>query len=246
MKIVTGYAFAFVVELVYLVALFIMINRARGGMKIPSIYKVAGLDAMDEAIGRCTEMGRPFLLPVSVTLEQTPRRHVDPRIRAKQCARYGTRSPQQKHHHTPFPRKLEAKAYTEVGKVDAFKVETLDFCQFAYATGVTYHVPQPAANILVGAFWASLVFAEVGATAGAIQISGTANTHQNPFFVAACAYCLIGEELSAASAYLSREPVLLGSLVVQDWGKMVGVILIVAGTLITSFGSDSLAALLAK
>ena len=62
---------------------------------------------------------------------------------------------------------------------------------------------QPAANILVRAFWAeSLIFAEVGAIAGALQIAGTANTHQIQFFVAACDYCLIGEELYAASAYL--------------------------------------------
>jgi hypothetical protein len=106
---------------------------------------------------------------------------------------------------------------------------------------------QPAANILVGAFWAeSLIFAEVGAIAGAIQISGTANTHQIPFFVAACDYCLIGEELYAASAYLSKEPVLLASLVAQDWGKMVGVVLIVLGTIMVSVGSDSLTTLLSK
>jgi hypothetical protein len=82
-----------------------------------------------------------------------------------------------------------------------------------------------------------LIFAEVGAIAGAIHISGTANTAQIPFFVAAGDYCLIGEELYAASAYLSREPVLMGSLVAQDWGKMLGVVLIVLGVLFNSMGS---------
>jgi len=255
--IVTGYAFAFVVELVYLVALFIMINRARGGMKIPSIYKVAGLDAMDEAIGRCTEMGRPVHFSPGIGDVQNAQTLAAMSILgyvAKQCARYDTDIIATNRNIIVYPisEEIVKQAYAEVGKVDAFKVENVRWIsddQFAYATGVTGIMfrEKPAANILVGAFWAeSLVFAEVGATAGAIQISGTANTHQIPFFVAACDYCLIGEELYAASAYLSREPVLLGSLVVQDWGKMVGVILIVAGTLITSFGSDSLAALLAK
>jgi hypothetical protein len=55
---------------------------------------------------------------------------------------------------------------------------------------------------------------------GAIQISGTDSTYQIPFFIAACDYCLIGEELYAASAYLSREPRLLGSLRGQDTGKI--------------------------
>ena len=44
---------------------------------------------------------------------------------------------------------------------------------------------------------------------------------QLPFFIAACDYTLIGEELYAASAYLSREPLLLGSLKGQDWMKIV-------------------------
>jgi len=42
-----------------------------------------------------------------------------------------------------------------------------------------------------------------------------------PFFITACDYTLIGEELYAASAYLSREPLLLGSLAGQDYGKMI-------------------------
>jgi hypothetical protein len=43
---------------------------------------------------------------------------------------------------------------------------------------------------------------------------------QIPFFVAATDYTLIGEELYAASAYLSQEPVLLGPLKAQDWAKI--------------------------
>ncbi|MHC4861352.1 MAG: DUF6754 domain-containing protein, partial [Planctomycetota bacterium] len=56
---------------------------------------------------------------------------------------------------------------------------------------------------------------------GAIQIAGTANVSQLPFFVAACDFTLIGEELYAASAYLSKEPQLLGSLKASDAAKLV-------------------------
>ena len=80
-----------------------------------------------------------------------------------------------------------------------------------------------------------MIFAEVGAIAGAIQIAGTANTHQIPFFVAACDYCLIGEELYAASAYLTREPILVGSLIAQDWGKMFAAVFMVLGTILVTF-----------
>ena len=37
----------------------------------------------------------------------------------------------------------------------------------------------------------------------------------------ACDYTIIGEELYAASAYISKEPLLLGSLKAQDLGKAV-------------------------
>jgi hypothetical protein len=83
---------------------------------------------------------------------------------------------------------------------------------------------QPAANFFMGAYYAeSLLLAEPGAATGAIQIAGTDSDHQLPFFITACDYTLIGEELYAASAYLSREPALVGTLRGQDIGK--GVIL---------------------
>jgi hypothetical protein len=173
---------------------------------------------------------------------------------AKKCAKYDTDLIQTNRNVIVYPiaEAIIKQAYAEAGKIDNFKAENVRWIsddQFAYATGVTgiMHREKPAANLLLGAFWAeSLIFAEVRATAGAIQIAGTAQTAQIPFFVAACDYCLIGEELYAASAYLSKEPVLMGSLVAQDWGKMGAVLLIVAGALATSAGSKAMTTLLSK
>lgn len=257
MSIIKGYSFSFWLELVYVVALIVMIQRARSGIKIPELYKVAGLDALDEAIGRCTEMGRPVHYSPGIGDVQNAQTLAAMSILgyvAKQCAKYDTdiivtnRNPIV----YPISEAIVKQAYSEIGKIDNFKSENVRWIsndQFAYATGVTgiMHREKPAANLLLGAFWAeSLIFAEVGSIAGAIQISGTANTAQIPFFVAACDYCLIGEELYAASAYLSKEPVLMGSLVVQDWGKMAGVALIILGALVTSAGNPAIKNLLAK
>jgi hypothetical protein len=89
----------------------------------------------------------------------------------------------------------------------------------------------------MGAFFAeSLILAETGNAAGAIQIAGTANPAQLPFFVTACDYTLIGEELFAASAYLSKEPKLLGSLKGQDYAKAIILISIVLGVILETFG----------
>ncbi len=257
MQIVAGNAFSFWYEVLFVAAILVMIQRARQAQKIPEIYKVAGLDAMDEAIGRCTEMGRPIHFSPGIGDVQNAQTLAAMSILsyvAGQCAKYDTDLIDTNRNVIVYSMSeaVIKQAYTEAGKPDAFKVENVRWIsddQFAYATGVTGIMfrEKPAANLLLGAFWAeSLVFAEIGANAGAIQISGTANTHQIPFFVAACDYCLIGEELYAAGAYLSREPVLLGSLVAQDWGKMGGAILIVLGTLLVSVGNSSLKDLLAK
>ena len=91
----------------------------------------------------------------------------------------------------------------------------------------------------MGKFYAeSLLLAETGNSIGAIQIAGTASPSQIPFFVTACDYTLIGEELYAASAYLSDEPIQVGSLKAQDYGKAIVMILIVVGILLMTLHQD--------
>ena len=96
---------------------------------------------------------------------------------------------------------------------------------------------RPATNIYMGAFFAeSLLLAETGNAAGSIQIAGTARPEQLPFFIAACDYTLMGEELYAASAYLSREPIMTGGLKGQDFIKMLIIFGIIIGILLVTFG----------
>ena len=89
------------------------------------------------------------------------------------------------------------------------------------------------------------MLAETGSTTGAIQIAGTDAYTQLPFFVTTCDYTLMGEELYAASAYLSKEPKLLGSLKGQDVGKALLIGLLFVGTVVASFGVDFLTHLFA-
>ena len=75
---------------------------------------------------------------------------------------------------------------------------------------------------------------------GAVQVAGTPSTTQIPFFLAACDYTIIGDEFYAASAYLSREPTILGSLVGQDLGKALLMALVLAGIIVAGiFGAHS-------
>ncbi len=257
MTIAKGQVFSTITLIIYCAAILMMISRARKGIKIPELYQVPGLDALDEAIGRCTEMGRPVHFSPgigSVDNAQTLAALSILGYVARQCAKYDTDLIATNRITVVYPiaEEIVKQAFIEEGKAANFQPENVRFIsedQFAYASGVTgiMHREKPAANLLLGAFWAeSLIFAEVGATAGAIQIAGTANTHQIPFFVAACDYALIGEELYAASAYLTKEPILLGSLVVQDWGKMFAAAAIIIGTLLQTAGVTVLKDIMAK
>jgi hypothetical protein len=91
-----------------------------------------------------------------------------------------------------------------------------------------------------------LILAETGNSLGAIQIAGTAVMPQIPFFVVACDYCLIGEEVYAVSAYLDREPETLGTIAGQDVAKAMAAVLIVIGSIAVTLGSTFLVDLLAK
>ncbi|MEQ1932968.1 MAG: DUF6754 domain-containing protein, partial [Fimbriimonadaceae bacterium] len=87
----------------------------------------------------------------------------------------------------------------------------------------------------MGEFFAeSLIFAETANSVGAIQVASSTEITQTPFFIASCDYVLIGEEFYAASAYLTRQPVLVGSLIGQDWTKLAIMAFIIVGTVINS------------
>ncbi|KAF0244187.1 MAG: hypothetical protein FD180_2697, partial [Planctomycetota bacterium] len=93
------------------------------------------------------------------------------------------------------------------------------------------------ACLYMGYYYAeSLLLAETGGSTGAIQIAGTDSITQLPFFIACCDYTLIGEELYAASAYLSREPLQLGSLRSQDAGKIFIIATLLIGALTAAAG----------
>jgi len=136
------------------------------------------------------------------------------------------------------------ESYLDAGKPDSYKKDMVKYVageQFAYVAAVSGIMfrERPAANIFMGAFYAeSLLLAETGQSTGAIQIAGTANPHQLPFFIASCDYTLMGEELYAASAYLSKKPVLLGSLKAQDLMKIILVLIIAFCAVAITLGWD--------
>ena len=209
------------------------------------IRRIAGLEALDEALGRATEMGRAVLfihgLREMEQISTIAAVNILGRI-ARRTAEFDTalRVANSNPVVMAVSQETVKEAYLEVGRPDAYNPDNIFVAgtdQFSYAAAVEGMMmrERPAAHIMMGYFYAeSLLLAETGATTGAIQIAGTDAFTQLPFFVTTCDYTLLGEELYAASAYLSREPRLLGSLKGQDIGKGMLIVVIVLGTLLAS------------
>ncbi len=215
------------------------IRMARSGKPL-KIRKIAGLEAVEEAVGRATEMGRSCLFIPGIQdmndIQTIAGLTILSRV-AQQAAEYDARIevPTSKSLVMTTARETVESAFLAAGRPDAYNKDLVyyvtdeQFGYVAYLSGMMVR-EKPAACFYMGAFFAeSLILAETGNSIGAIQVAGTAMPAQLPFFVAACDYTLIGEEFFAASAYLSHDPDQLGSLKGQDVGKLIVAVLLLIG-----------------
>ena len=229
------------------------IEHARRGGTI-FIRKIAGLDAVDEAVGRATEMGRKIVYIPGIqdmdNVQTLAGIAILGRV-ARTTAQYETplEVPVCRSLVMVAARETLREAYLSEGRPDGYNDEMVYYLtddQFGYAAeleGIMVR-EKPATVFMQGCFYAeSLILAETGNAIGAIQIAGTAMPAQLPFFVAACDYTLLGEELFVAGAYLSREPRQLGSLKGQDVGKAIILLMLLIGIVIQTAGLFDFSAL---
>lgn len=246
-----------ILTLFLLFAGFILYNirRIRRGGEV-FLRKIAGLEVIDEVIGQATEQDRPIMfspgmqgigvdlfcslalmgyvvrragklsMPVSVPIS-------DPMAYA-------------------MAEEYWKNGYAAEGKEGLFPVEDhlryMTDNQSVYAAGVAGWIKRDnvGASFLFGPFgYEALFLAEAGQQTGAVQIACTPSIFQVPFFMVSCDYTVFGEEFYAAGAYFSRDPVLTGCLVGQDWAKLSLLLLIIIGIVVaTIFQQDYLAVLL--
>ncbi len=239
--------------LIAIVVLTAVIWYVMTAHKMLFIRKIAGLEAVEEAVGRATEMGRSVLFVPGILDLDDVQTLAGLNILgsvAKLTAEYetGLDVPVSRSLVMSNGREVVKEAYLSVGRPDYYHDDMVHYVtdeQFGYVAAVdgTMVREEPAACFYMGAFFAeSLILAETGNSIGAIQIAGTAMPSQLPFFVAACDYTLIGEELFAASAYLSGDQRMIASLRGQDVGKMLAMFSILVGSVLatlSSFGNGS-------
>ncbi|MGI6643499.1 MAG: DUF6754 domain-containing protein [Bacillota bacterium] len=252
-----GMAVDFLLVLFLNLAVVYVVQKSKAGSDY-TIRKIPGLDAIEEGVGRATEMNRPVLyLPgyADFTDPQTLASMAVLSEVAKVTARYDTRLivPVNYAYVHPVMSEVVRQAYVSQGQTHSFKPDDVMWFSdhyYGYAIAVIELMfrEKVATTVMFGNFaFDALMYAEAGNQAGAIQIGGTASTAQIPFFVAACDYAIIGEEIYAAAAYITKDPVRVATIVVEDWAKFAATALIVIGVILQSLGSvDVINSILAK
>lgn len=237
-------------------AILYYIYRGRKGDDL-FIRRISGLDSMEEAVGRASEMGKPILFVPGIGDIDDMQTIAGLTILGKlvrKTAEYDTEIivPVSRSMVLATAREIVREAHLHAGRPDTFRMDSVFYLtddQFGFVAGVDGIIvrEKPAAIFLMGQFYAeSLILAETGFSSGAIQTAGTAMPSQIPFFVTACDYTLIGEELFAASAYLSRDPYQMGCLKGQDFGKLIFVCFAVVGIILEISGVTGLSDFLAN
>lgn len=247
-KTTDKYVLIFVI--IFMLVLLYFISIVKKGRSV-FVRKIPGLDAIDNAIGRATEMGKPLLYitglnsisSISTIASLTIFGYV-----IKKLAAYGAKIlvPCFDPIVMIAAKEIAKNNYLQAGRPDLFREQDIYFVtddQFGYVTSVnaTMVKEQTATNLYMGYFQAeALLLSETGVANKSIQIAGTDATTQLPFFIVSCDYTLIGEELYAAGAYISKEPVLLSTLKVQDIFKIVIFTAILFESIYNSFGLEFL------
>jgi len=227
-------------SLISLLIVLYAIWSVKSGRKF-TIREIPGLKAVDEAVGRATEMGSSILYTPGWGGDiQRPTTIASMNILssvATRTAEYDCRLIYPTHDPVimAVAQEVVKESSIKAGHPERYRADDIFYIsssQFGYAAAVDGIISRekPASIFLLGTFEAeSLILAETGNSIGSIQIAGTDSTIQLAFFIVACDYTLIGEELFAASGYLSGNESILSSVKAQDIIKiLIALFIIVA------------------
>jgi len=245
--LVSGRIFSGFFLLISAIIILGMIELAKKGDLKLHLRRIAALDAIDEAVARATETGKPVLQHggSAPSAADTIANYSIMNYIARSCARRGTpyvvaaRSIQG----MPIIREIVSGAYEAEGKLEDYDEDrVIRFGspeQFAFASFFmdTIRSEKPAFTFMAGGLSGeALTLCETAVLEGSLMISGA--TGQLAVLFASSDYFLIAEELFAAGAYLSGDPRQMASLAGEDYLKMILLALLALGTIFRTFGSQ--------
>lgn len=219
---------------------------------VPTIRTFPAMDALEEAIGLCAEKGVPAWFPLGAAPiddpQGTPGHIVTMSIMGhtvKYAADMGvkilsgtTRTPL-----IPMVDDVLTEAYRTHGAPELHQLEDIRYfpSQMAYIAGndTIHKYDKPGCQIMLGVWWAETpAFCEIAKRAGAFIIGGTDYIENVPYLVAFADYSLIFEEIYAAGAYISDDPIQKANIYAEDLMKFLLLALTFVGSIAVAAGID--------
>jgi len=222
--------------------------RISTGKPLPKIRSLPAFDAIEEGVGRAVETGKMVYVDagiggltsgpyVPMTMAGLNVYRYVARLCARRGARcvFGTRNTQL----LPVARGIMEEAYKAEGKIEEYNPDNVKYFPLTQRTATFMVEEGTACEILVGAWTtACLIILGASARAGAIAIGGTARWIMNYAFGIAADYIFILEDIYAAGAVATGDPVITTTLAVEDVIKIITLALIAIGIVAALLGYD--------
>jgi hypothetical protein len=243
---------ALLLWLMVAVLVLVMQFAAKAGFTSP-IRRIEALDAIDDIIGRVTEVGGTVLLGsgssqlASAGASETMMAFAVVRYVVERTAKLGTRVLVTcgSSDHIAILEDIVQDAAAVAGNPDYYRGGG-EVVRMIGATGWSFILanlmllrPESGENVkaLIG-FGASGGYGSAGPAIGmaanvngVVSLGGTANRYQMENYVACFDHAVIGDEVYALSAYLTRDPKEIGNIMGLDYAKIVIVAMLIVGAL---------------
>lgn len=251
---VTGRFVGFLVISLMTILLLYFMEKAKKG-EVESVRKLSPIEALEDAVGRAIELGKPILTtfsfaddfsaPTMVGLESV-------RFVSKRAAEKGGKVLVGAGAARSLPIAIEnyRLGCNEAGAPELFNERNVYFFtqqQWAYTSGVIglMNKEKPAACTFIGPFLVEGIHLGMASKRiGAITIGGNTSYSMGAFMFVTMDYMLLGEEMFAASAYMSNDPVILSNITAEDIVKWGLALLILLGSIIALTGNNIIGPLL--
>ncbi|MBW2278544.1 MAG: hypothetical protein JRF63_13705, partial [Deltaproteobacteria bacterium] len=227
--------------LLFAAMFFFLVLRGKRGATL-YVRPIKAVDALDDAVGRAAEMGRPILYSPGLSGVSDPATVASLSILsrvARRAARLHTpiKVPNYGPLTWPVAQNVVREAFTAAGRPEEYNPDdvsylTSRFLTYAAAVAGIMIRERTASNFLIGHFFSeALILAETGVSTGALQIGGTDSVTQLPFIITTCDHTMIGEEMFAAAALVGGDPVSRSTIKAQDWFKALAMVAMLAALL---------------
>jgi hypothetical protein len=235
---------ALVFLLLFLPLMLFFASRVRRGHEV-SLRRIPAFEALPDLIGRAAESGQALHIglgiggvgsqeTVSALAGLTVLGYLADQVATFDCQPVITVADVAL---LPVAQDVLRNGYLRQNRMRGYRSTAVRFLgptSAVYAAGVMDVLSHEGivANAMIGTMGDEfLLIGETGAKCGLTQIVGTSSVEALPFVFAAADETLIGEEIFAGGAYLSRLPEHIGCLLAQDWMRLMLVGVILAGVL---------------